>query len=164
VDLAVRAAAKGKTVSDVPTLVKFLPFDPATKMSEATATDASGATQRIVKGAFAIVKDLAQASNGAQATADELEGQGFRVLAVAAGPVNAMKLTGLIALRDPPRPDSAQLIAELNVLGLRTVMVTGDAPTTAATRFAHQVPFLHRSTPIPMPCLQGFSLKTNISL
>ena len=43
-----------------------------------------------------------------------------------------MKLAGLIALSDPPRPDSAALITELHELGVRTVMVTGDAPATAA--------------------------------
>jgi H+-transporting ATPase len=43
-----------------------------------------------------------------------------------------MKLAGLIALSDPPRPDSAALVAELHKLGVRTVMVTGDAPATAA--------------------------------
>jgi H+-transporting ATPase len=43
-----------------------------------------------------------------------------------------MKLAGLIALSDPPRPDSAALVTELRGLGVRTVMVTGDAPATAA--------------------------------
>jgi len=37
----------------------------------------------------------------------------------------------LIALSDPPRTDSISLISELNGLGVRTVMVTGDAPATA---------------------------------
>src|ERR1039457_465830 len=55
VDGAIRAAAASKTVSDAPKLVKFVPFDPAKKMSEATATDSKGVTQRIVKGAFAAV-------------------------------------------------------------------------------------------------------------
>ena len=54
------------------------------------------------------------------------------MLAVAAGPAAAMKLAGLIALSDPPRTDSAALISELHGLGVRTVMVTGDAPATAA--------------------------------
>ena len=65
-------------------------------------------------------------------TAIELEAKGFRVLAVAMGPPTAMKLAGLIALSDPPRADSAAMIAELHTLGVRTVMVTGDAPATAA--------------------------------
>jgi H+-transporting ATPase len=49
-----------------------------------------------------------------------------------------MKLAGLIALSDPPRTDSAALVSELHGLGVRTVMVTGDAPATAAI-VAHAV-------------------------
>jgi H+-transporting ATPase len=37
VDGAIRAAAAEEAASDLPKLVKFVPFDPATKMSEATA-------------------------------------------------------------------------------------------------------------------------------
>jgi H+-transporting ATPase len=132
VDGAIRAAAASKKVSDAPNLVKFLPFDPAKKMSEATATDSTGATQRIVKGAFAVVIDLAHSPPPAAAAAKELEEQGFRVLAVAVGPPTALKLVGLIALSDPPRADSSKLVTELRDLGVRTVMVTGDAPATAA--------------------------------
>jgi H+-transporting ATPase len=131
VDGAIRAAAAAKTVSHAPKLVKYIPFDPAKKMSEASATDPSGATQRIVKGAFAVISGLTQPSPTSAATAKDLEGKGFRVLAVAAGPPTALKLVGLIALSDPPRADSAQLISELHALGVGVVMVTGDAPVTA---------------------------------
>jgi H+-transporting ATPase len=131
VDGAIRAAAAAKTVSDAPKLVKYVPFDPAKKMSEANATDPSGAAQRIVKGAFAVVIGLTQPSPAGAAAAKDLEGKGFRVLAVAAGPPTALKLVGLIALSDPPRSDSATLITELHELGVRVVMVTGDAPATA---------------------------------
>jgi len=131
VDGAIRAAAAHKTVSDASKLIKFTPFDPAKKMSEATATDSTGGTLRIVKGAFAAVIGLAQASPAAATAAQELEGKGFRVLAVAAGPATGLKLAGLIALSDPPRADSASLVTELRSLGVRTVMVTGDAPATA---------------------------------
>ena len=100
VDGAIRAAATNKTVSDAPTLVKFAAFDPAKKMSEATVTDAAGNSQRIVKGAYAVVIGLAQASPTAAAAAKELEDKGFRVLAVATGPATEMKLAGLVALSD----------------------------------------------------------------
>ena len=138
VDAAIRAAADGKAAGDAPKLVKFVPFDPATKMSEATVQDPTGATQRVVKGAFSAIIGLSQPSPTATTEASKLEGQGFRVLAVAAGPLKAMKLIGLIALSDPPRTESAALIAELTGLGVRTVMVTGDAPATAAI-VAHAV-------------------------
>ena len=138
VDGAIRAAAAGHGINDAPKLVKFEPFDPARKMSAATAIDSKGCTQRIVKGAYSVIVELAKASPTAAASAKDLEGKGFRVLAVAAGPPEAMKLAGLIALSDPPRNDSATLVSELNGLGVRTVMVTGDAPATAVI-VAHAV-------------------------
>src|SRR6202453_4916485 len=58
VDAAIRAAAASKPVSDAPHLIKFAAFDPAKKMSGATATDSTGSTQRIVKGACALVIGL----------------------------------------------------------------------------------------------------------
>jgi H+-transporting ATPase len=138
VDTAIRAAAAKKVVSDLPKLIKFIPFDPGTKMSEATASNSSGTTIRVVKGAFAAVAALTQPSLDASKMENELQAQGFRVLAVAFGPPTALKLAGIIALSDPPRPDSAALITELYTLGVRTVMVTGDAPTTAGI-VAHAV-------------------------
>jgi H+-transporting ATPase len=132
VDGAVRLAAAKKAATDLPKLIKFVPFDPATKMSEATATDSGGSTVRAVKGAFAAVAGLVQSGPEGLTTANEFEAKGFRVLAVAIGPPTAPKLAGIIALSDPPRPDSGALIAQLHTLGVRAVMVTGDAPATAA--------------------------------
>ena len=138
VDGAIRGAAAKKAATDLPKLVKFVPFDPATKMSEATASDPGGTTVRAVKGAFAAVAKLTQSDPDAAKAANELEAKGFRVLAVAIGAPAALKLAGIIALSDPPRPDSAALITELHTLGVRAVMVTGDAPATAAI-VAHDV-------------------------
>jgi H+-transporting ATPase len=138
VDQAIRAAASHKPASDLPKLATFLPFDPAKKTSEATVTDAKVGAERIIKGAFAAVVALTAPSPAAAAIVDELEKQGFRVLAVAAGMPAGARVIGLIALSDPPRTDSISLISELHTLGVRTVMVTGDAPVTAAI-VAHAV-------------------------
>jgi len=138
VDAAIRSASSKGPASDLPKLTTFIPFDPAKKTSEATATDAKGAAQRIIKGAFTAVIGLTAPSPTAAGVADELEKQGFRVLAVAAGPPATVQLIGLIALSDPPRSDSASLISELHALGVSTVMVTGDAPATAVI-VAHAV-------------------------
>jgi H+-transporting ATPase len=132
VDAAIRAAASGKSITDAPRLVAFVPFDPATKRSEASVAGPGGGMQRVVKGAFAAVIGLTEPSAAATAAASELEVRGFRVLAVAAGPPSGLKLVGLIALSDPPRADSGALVTELHSLGVRPVMVTGDAPATAA--------------------------------
>lgn len=132
VDKAIRNAASLKPSTEMPKLVKFVPFDPAKKTSEATATDAKGGEERIIKGAFTAVVTLAAASPSAAGIVNELEKQGFRVLTVAAGPPDSVQMIGMIALSDPPRSDSSSLISELHALGLATVMVTGDAPATAA--------------------------------
>jgi len=91
VDGVIRVATAAKTVADAPELVKYIPFDPGKKMSEASATDPSGATQRIVKGAFVVIVGLTQPSTTSAATAKDLKGKGFRVLAVAASPPTALK-------------------------------------------------------------------------
>ena len=133
VDAAIRAFASKSAAADLPKLSHFTPFDPATKMAEAAVHDASGAALRVVKGAFNAVAGLTPASAEASSAADALEAQGLRVLALAVGPPAALRLAALIALSDPPRTDSAALISELRALGVRTVMVTGDAAATAAT-------------------------------
>jgi len=134
VDVAIRAtAAQAGAAADPPALIRFVPFDPAVKMSEAIAADGNGATIRIVKGAFAVIASLTQQPSPEMAdTAAALQAQGHRVLGVAAGPSENMRLAGLIALSDPPRSDAAACIAALRGTGVRTVMVTGDARDTAA--------------------------------
>jgi H+-transporting ATPase len=126
-------------------LVRFVPFDPANKTAEAIARDGSGRTLRIVKGAFDTLRAAASTPEEARCGVEELAAKGYRVLAVAVGEVadasapytsrtvpQRLELVGLIALSDPPRTDSAALIGELRSMGVRTVMVTGDAPATAA--------------------------------
>ena len=130
VDAAIRAVSAKRPIAAPPKLTKLVPFDPATKLSEATAVDATGGALRVVKGAFAVVSKLADPSPSAAVEAQRLEEQGYRVLAVAVG-ATTLKLAGLVALSDPPRPDAAALVKELGALGVRTVIVTGDAPTTA---------------------------------
>ena len=130
VDAAIRTAAETQAGADAPQVLKFVPFDPATKMSEATVSK-DGSAERIVKGAFAVVVRLLDPPSMAATAAKQLEQQGMRVLAVATGAATAMHLAGLIALSDPPRADSAALVTELRALGVRTVMATGDAPATA---------------------------------
>src|SRR5271154_1811517 len=132
VDVAIRSAALLPGPSAAAAPLSFVPFDPATKMSEASVVLPGGGTQRIVKGAFDTVNGLAHAAASCAAAAKGLVDRGFRVLAVAAGAPGQLQLAGLIALSDPPRADSAALVHELDILGVRTVMITGDAPATAS--------------------------------
>src|ERR1039458_6950105 len=129
-DAAIRAAAQPVNVARWK-LVTFTPFDPTRKMSEAAVMDAEGNRLRIVKGAFAVVAAIAESSPPAAAMVEELQGKGFRVLVVAVGAAELLRIAGVIALSDPPRENSQALIAQLHGLGVRTVMVTGDEPLTA---------------------------------
>jgi H+-transporting ATPase len=127
VDRAVRAAAH----HDKPLhLVRFVPFDPAVKTAEAVVIGEDGTERRVVKGAFATVAALCPSSSDTKA-ADALQRLGYRVLGVAVGASDGLRLAGLVALSDPPRPDAADCIAELRRLGVEVVIVTGDAPVTA---------------------------------
>lgn len=133
IDAAIRRSATTPAgLGNVPRLLRFVPFDPATKMSEAFAMDREGNELRIVKGAFQVISDVAEVPADARGVVDGLAARGHRVIAVAAGPARSLRLAGLIALSDPPRADSAGLIATLRDMGVRTVMVTGDSPVTAA--------------------------------
>ena len=129
-DAAIRVAAREVNNAQW-SLVRFTPFDPARKMSEALVNDAAGVGTQIVKGAYGVVATIAQPSATATKAAEELQASGYRVLAVAMGPEQPLVIAGLIALSDPLREDSAALVAHLRDLGVKTVMVTGDAPITA---------------------------------
>jgi H+-transporting ATPase len=133
VDAAIRDAASKVTRGESLRKLRFLPFDPARKMSEAQVADRMGLTQRVVKGAFQRIAAISTAPPTAQATAVRLANEGYRVLAVAVGPREELAMAGIIALSDPPRTDAHELIAELKGLGIRTLMVTGDAAPTAST-------------------------------
>jgi len=109
----------------------FTPFDPAKKMSSATASDAAGKTIRIVKGALSACAEIAEPSPDAAAMVEHLQASGYRVLIVACGTALPLRIAGAIAMSDPPRHDSAPLVARLHALGVRVVMVTGDAIVTA---------------------------------
>jgi H+-transporting ATPase len=118
IDNAIRAAAANS--ADRPAgerLVRFVPFDPATRMSEAVATDADGNDLRIVKGAFDAVAGLTASASEPRRIVDDLSARGHRVIAVAAGRPNALRLAGFIAISDPPREDSPALVGELRDLG-----------------------------------------------
>jgi H+-transporting ATPase len=133
IDLAVLKSARERgVVSRKEERLKFIPFDPATKRSEALVLEGSE-TRRVVKGAPLVVAQLVAGDGDFASEVDALAGQGYRVLAVAEGPQDGLRLAGLLAFLDPPREDSAALIGHLHDLGVRVVMVSGDGLATAKT-------------------------------
>ena len=128
--LAVLDAAAAAGVPSQGRRIGFVPFDPATKRSEATLA-AGRDVLRVVKGAPSVVASLtAAAVDSLDATVNALAQSGARVLAVATG-TDHLSVAGLVALGDQVRADSAALVKRLGELGIRVVMVTGDAEATA---------------------------------
>ncbi|MCU1353486.1 MAG: ctpI, partial [Acidimicrobiales bacterium] len=83
---------------------------------------------------------------------DRLARQGYRVLAAAERTadgrqdldderVDGLDLLGFVALADPVRPAAADAVTRLGDAGVRTVMVTGDHPSTAEG-IAHELSLL----------------------
>lgn len=158
IDLAILTAARErKLLEPPPRRIRFTPFDPLTRRSEAVFEE-NGLTRRAVKGAAREVAALAGAPDVA-AEVEALAAGGYRVLGVAFGDETALKFAGLVALQDPPRPDSAALVESLRQLGVRVVMVTGDGQATART-VAKAVGIGERACPAsmlaqdPLPSIQ----------
>ena len=132
IDAAIRAAAAERGAAGL-AVMRFTPFDPSVKMAEATVADAAGGTFRVVKGSPIAIGAVAPMTPAAASAVDEFARAGNRTLAVASGASGAMEIIGLVAFSDPPRADSRALLGELRSLGVRTVMITGDTPETAAS-------------------------------
>jgi H+-transporting ATPase len=109
----------------------FIPFEPATKRSEGFFKE-DGHILHVMKGAPQVISTFDPQVNGNFAMdVEALASRGLRVLAIASGTDHQIRMAGLVALQDPPRPDSPGLILRLKELGIRVVMITGDGLQTA---------------------------------
>jgi len=111
-------------------VIKFTPFDPVSKRTEAVVKR-DGKTASYSKGAPQVILDLCKLK-GAPRTAyeqkvDELGTNGYRALAVAvAENGGTWEMLGLLPLFDPPRDDAAETLATTRKMGVDIKMVTGD--------------------------------------
>jgi H+-transporting ATPase len=113
--------------------VSFTPFEPAARRSEAMVQDQSGQF-RVMKGAFDTVLSLCrdvddETRRAAQDTMQDLSQKGYRILAVARSTnddSDNLAFLGLLAIADPPRPDSKDMIGQMKRLGVEVKMLTGD--------------------------------------
>lgn len=136
-----------------PNQLRF-PFDPRTRRMSVVVDRAV-----VVKGAPDAVLPLCGNGEGARAAVEALTARGLRVLAIAVGvPVAALprspqeaecdlRLTGLVALEDPPREDVGEALAACRRAGISVAMVTGDHPATAAA-IADQVGLRRPGDPV----------------
>jgi len=134
--------------------VAEIPFEPERQFS-ATLHRGPGGAEAFVKGAVERVLPMCDrmaaaagevavdaASLGSQAEA--LASRGYRVLAVAGGPVplapgdgfaqdalRGLAFLGLVGMIDPLRPEAAAAVRACREAGIGVAMVTGDHPVTA---------------------------------
>ncbi|KAL1919362.1 uncharacterized protein VTP21DRAFT_2055 [Calcarisporiella thermophila] len=111
-------------------VTSFLPFNPVTKMTQATVTNLeTNDVFKVAKGAPQVIIKLVGGNDDAVRAVNALARRGLRALGVARtvpGDVETYELVGMISLLDPPRPDSAQTIAECESMGVNVKMITGD--------------------------------------
>jgi len=135
IDLAFIQEVKDKKVDlNKYKVLKFVPFDPKTRRTEATV-QFDGKTVDVIKGAVGVIIQLCkldeQTKKKVQETMNEMAEKGYRSLGVALKENGEVKLIGMVGLYDKPRPDSAHLISELKDLGVKVKMLTGDAKPIA---------------------------------
>jgi P-type Ca2+ transporter type 2C len=137
--IAAAAGARGLARADRQ-VVAMRPFDSERKRMSVVVADAHGGTAAFVKGApEVLVPLLAAARDGDEImrTADAWAEHGYRVLLVALGtgddPERELQPLGLLGLADTPRATARASVAEARAAGVRTIMITGDHPRTAAS-------------------------------
>jgi K+-transporting ATPase ATPase B chain len=138
--------SRAQTPIGVPPGAEFISFTAQTRMS---GIDLAGGHQ-IRKGAADAIAQFVKEQGGAvpaefQPLVDGVASRGATPLAVADGP----KVVGVVVLEDILKPAMRERFERLRQMGLRTVMITGDNPLTAATiaKQAGVDDFLAQATP-----------------
>ena len=122
-------ALRGRTMSEGMVLV---PFSAATRMSGVNAGTfelRKGASDAIVRW----VRDLGgDIPTGLAAVVERIARQGGTPLVVAERANAAARVLGVIYLKDVVKGGMKERFGQLRAMGIRTVMITGDNPLTAA--------------------------------
>jgi Mg2+-importing ATPase len=122
----------------------ILPFDHERQLASVLVKDHGGEPLLITKGAPEVVlARCVSAPAGARAALDALFSEGARVVAVATRAAGTMAtitaedeqglaLEGFLTFADRPKPDAGSSIAQLEHLGVRVKIITGDNGLVAA--------------------------------
>lgn len=119
---------------ELPRETKFVPFTAKTRISGVDLPSPDGKRRMIRKGAIESVQEYLVSSGGSmparmKSAADDVARSGATPLAVAEGG----EALGIIVLKDIVKGGIKERFAELRRMGIRTVMITGDNPLTAAS-------------------------------
>ncbi|HSW13421.1 MAG TPA: potassium-transporting ATPase subunit KdpB [Solimonas sp.] len=136
---------RGREMS--PLHARFVPFTAQTRMS---GVDVDG--HEIRKGAVEAVKDYLKAHAGGHPIPPELDAITERIAKAGGTPLAVARdgrVLGVVELKDIVKGGIRERFAELRAMGIRTVMITGDNPMTAAAIAAEAGvdDFLAQATP-----------------
>jgi K+-transporting ATPase ATPase B chain len=111
----------------------FIPFTAQTSMSGIDLKDPDGHIRSIRKGSSSAIRKFIENNNGffpknVEEIVSELSRQGATPLVVAEN----NQVLGVIHLKDIVKGGIKQRFAQLRKMGIRTIMITGDNPQTAA--------------------------------
>jgi H+-transporting ATPase len=133
IDIAfIDLAKRENLITDTFVEKNFVPFDPRTRRTE-TIVQKAGNEFKVMKGAVRAIAEICgldeNETKNLEAQTAGFAAKGYRTLAVAKADIqdSQPQLIGLSTLYDKPRPDSKQLIHELQELGISVKMLTGDA-------------------------------------
>jgi K+-transporting ATPase ATPase B chain len=143
----VKLFAKGNEVPiNIPDKADFIPFTAQTRMSGVNLPDG----RQIRKGAADAVIKFVEENHGKvpeelNALVDGVASEGATPLVVSDG----IQIAGVVVLEDILKPYMSERFERLRMMGLRTIMITGDNPMTAATiaKRAGVDDFLAQATP-----------------
>ncbi len=128
----------------------FVPFTAQTRMSGVDFAQEGAPARSIRKGAAANVRAWVESQGGSypdpmSAAVDDISRKGGTPLVVAEG----RQTLGVIFLKDVVKGGIKERFAQLRAMGIRTVMITGDNPLTAAAIAAEAGvdDFLAQATP-----------------
>ena len=126
------AVAQGAAEVDLPDGTDLVDFTAQTRMS-GVDIPADGDIRHIRKGAGAAVAHwVGRSLESVQSIVDEIASFGGTPLVVAERTGSDTTVLGVVHLKDVVKPNMRDRFAELRAMGIRTVMITGDNPRTAA--------------------------------
>jgi K+-transporting ATPase ATPase B chain len=122
------ALAAGSDDADLPTGAGYVTFTAQTRMSGVDLP-----RRQIRKGAgSAVAAWVGVSTEGLDAVVERIAASGGTPLVVAERGDGGSRVLGVIHLKDVVKPGIRERFAELRSMGIRTVMITGDNPRTAA--------------------------------
>jgi Ca2+-transporting ATPase len=149
-DVAIAGAAGARGAPPVTAVVATFPFTETRRRETAIVRGDDGTLVSVTKGGAETILALTELDPAARATwttrADALANDGHKVIACAWQPLAAdvreepgtgYRLAGLLAFEDPVRDGVTEALVRCRQAGIRTIMVTGDHPLTAAAVARH---------------------------